>query len=128
SAEVHGEAAVADDDGCDGRLARRSILPADVEPNPAELFFPIACVGPEVLDQLRLLLKDIERSDAGGGHARRMRRREQKRTRAVIKELDQVARAANISADSADRLGQCAYLDVDASVNIEVVNCAAAIA
>ena len=46
-------------------------------------------VVPEPIDDLRLLLEDVERRDAGGGDRRRMRRREQERPRAVVQELDE---------------------------------------
>ena len=55
-----------------------------------------------------------------------MRRRKQKRARAGVEKIDQVAAAANVAAQNADRFGERAHLDVDAPVQIEVVNRSAA--
>ena len=84
-------------------------------------------VLPQPLDDLRLLLEHVERRDARGGDGRRMRRREQKRPRAVIEELDQRAAAGDVAAERADRLRQRADLDVHAAVHAEVIDGAAAV-
>src|SRR5580704_12247897 len=70
--EVHGEFTVADDDWRDGGFAGRSGAAADVEAEQAELFFPEASVLPKLFDTLRLVFQNIECSDAGGRHRRRM--------------------------------------------------------
>ena len=64
--EVHGELAVTDDDGRDGRLAGGSGLAADIEAEQAQFFFPEAGVRPEVLDAFWFVFKNIEGRDAGG--------------------------------------------------------------
>ena len=46
----------------------------------------------------------------------------------MIKEVNQVARAANVSAERADGLGERTHLHVNAAVHVEVVNGAATIA
>ena len=57
-----------------------------------------------------------------------MRRREQKRPRAVIEKVDQIAGAANVSAESADGFRERADLNIDAAVHVEVIDGAAAVA
>ena len=84
-------------------------------------------VVPEPLDDLRLLLEDVDRRDAGRGDRRRMRGREQERPRAVVEELDQRLAAGDVAAERADRLRQRADLDVDAAVHAEVIDRAAAV-
>ncbi len=84
-------------------------------------------VVPELLDDLRLLLEHVERGDARGGHRRRMRRREQERPCAVVKEVDQRRVAGDVAAEHADRLRQRADLDVDAPVHPEMIDRAAAV-
>src|SRR5580704_4720710 len=100
--ELHRCAAFAHDDGSDGCLGRGRVDAADVESGELELILKVARVGPEALDALRLLLQDVERRNAGGGHRRRMRRGEQERAGAVVKIIDQVVRATDIAAQRAD--------------------------
>ena len=126
--EVHGELAVADDDRRDRSFAGRSGAAADVEAEQAEFFFPEARVLPELFHALGLVFQNVEGRDAGGRHRRRMRRREQERPRAVIEKIDQIARAADVSAERADRLRQRADLNIDAAVHVEVIDGAAAVA
>ena len=57
-----------------------------------------------------------------------MRRRKQKRPRAVIKIIDQIARAADVAAESADCLRQGSNLNVDASVHRKMIDRAASLA
>ena len=113
--ELHREAAVADDDRRDRGLAQPPML----KPSAAEPLLQVARVLPQLLDALRFLLQHVERRDARGGDRRRMRRREQERPRAVVEELDEVARAADVAAERADRLRQRADLDVDAAVQLK---------
>src|SRR5690348_14928910 len=78
--------------------------------------FEVAGIVPKFLDAFRLLLQDVERCQARGGYRRRVRGRKQKRARAVIEKLDQVARAAHVSAQSADRLGKSSHLNIHAAM------------
>src|SRR5947209_9939750 len=128
AAELHGKASVANDDWCDRGLAGGSVHAADIEAEIAELFFEIAGVLPEFVDELGLLLQNVKSCDTGGCNGGRMRGREQERTAPVIQKLDQVAGAADISAHCANRFGPGAYLNVDAAMNIEVVDGSASIA
>src|ERR1019366_2648912 len=48
--EIHGQAAVAHNDGRDWRLAGRRVHSADVEAERTQLFLPVARVVPELLD------------------------------------------------------------------------------
>src|SRR5581483_9669291 len=82
--EVHGEFAVANNDGRDWRFARRGIASSNVEPEQAEFFLPEAGVLPQLLDALRFLLKNIECRYASSGDRWRMRSRKQERPGAVI--------------------------------------------
>ena len=102
--------------------------PPILKPELAELLLQVAGVLPELLDALRLLLEDVEGGDAGRGDGRRMRGREQERPRAMIEKLDQVARAADVAAERADGLRERADLDIDAAMQVEVVDGAAAVA
>src|SRR5947209_20565970 len=95
--ELHGQLAFADDDRRDWRFAHWRILAADIEAKSAEFLFEIARILPELLHQLWLLLEHIKRGDTGCGHRGRMRSREEERTRAVIQEVDEIPRAADIS-------------------------------
>ena len=99
------------------------LKPADLRP-----CLEVARVLPELLDALRLLLQHVERGQAGGRHGRRMRRREQERARAMVQELDQIAAAAHVPAEHADRLRQRPHLDVHAAVQAEVIDRAAPVA
>ena len=120
--EIHGQTSVADDDGCDRRFAGWSALASNVEAEQAQFFFPESRVLPELLHPLRLGFEDIESCDAGGGNRGRMRGRKQKRPRAVIKKVDEVARAADISAQSADCLRQSSDLNIDAPMHSEMID------
>jgi len=126
--EVHGEFAVADDDGSDGRLASGCIDAADVEAEQPKFFFPETGIFPEILDALGFLLKDFEGCDAGCGDAWRMGRREQERPRTVVEEVDEIASSADIAAERADGFGESSHLNIDAAVDVEVVDGAAAVA
>ncbi len=64
--EIHGHASIADDDGRNRRLARRSGHAANVEPGPPKLCLEVARVLPQPLDAFRLLLQNVERRNAGG--------------------------------------------------------------
>ena len=64
--------------------------------------FPVARVGPQMLDAFRFVLEHIERRQTSGCHRGRMRGREQKRPRAVVQIIDQIARPADVSAQDAD--------------------------
>src|SRR5882762_6725527 len=52
--KIHGQASVANDDGCDRRFARGRGLAADVEAEQAKFLLPEARVCPELLHPLRL--------------------------------------------------------------------------
>ena len=65
--------------------------------------------------------------DARGGDGRRMRRREQKRPRAMVEKLDERAAPGDVAAEHADRLRQRADLNVDAAVHAEMIDGAAAV-
>src|SRR5579862_870887 len=57
-----------------------------------------------------------------------MRSRKQKGPRAMIKKVDQIARATNISTESADGFRQCADLNIDAAVHGKMIDGAAPLA
>src|SRR6202020_3349523 len=126
--EVHGELAFADDDGRDRSLAGRSGAAADIEAEQAKFFFPEARVLPELFHTLGFVLKNIESSNAGRGYGRRMRSRKQKRPRPMIEKIDEIARSTDVSTQHSDGFRQSSNLDIDASVYIEVIDRAAAIA
>src|ERR1039458_1702038 len=126
--EIHGQAAVAHDDGRDRRLAGRRVYSADVEAQSTQLLLPVARVVPELLDALGFLLQHVEGRDAGGGDGRRMRRREQEWPSAMVEELDEVARAANVAAQRTDGFRQRADLHVHPAMELEVIDSAAPVA
>src|SRR3981189_2268418 len=95
--KIHSESSVANDDWSDRRFAGGSGLAADVEAEQAEFFLPEARVRPELLHPLRLSFENIESRNAGRRDGGRMRSRKQEGTRAVIKIVDQIARAADVS-------------------------------
>jgi len=64
--EVHGPAAVADDNRGDRGLALRCGVAANIEANIGELLLEVGRVGPETLDTLGFGLEDVEGGDAGG--------------------------------------------------------------
>src|SRR5271163_2997529 len=100
--EIHGQAAVSHDDWRDRSFAGGSGLASDVEAEESEFFFPETSVVPELFHPLWLGFEHVEGGDAGGGDRRRMRGRKQKRPRAMIEIIDQVARTADVSTESAD--------------------------
>ena len=65
--EVHGAAAVADDDGGDGGFALWGGVAAYVEAGVGELLLEVVGVVPEALDAVGLVFEDVEGGDAGGG-------------------------------------------------------------
>lgn len=89
--EVHGAAAVSDDDGDDGRFRGGGGVSADVEACGAKLLLEVVGIGPEALDAFGLVLQDVEGCDAGGSDGRRMRGGEEEGTRAVVEKVDEVA-------------------------------------
>src|SRR5581483_5004710 len=84
AAELHSQPSFANDDRRDRGLAGGSVHAADIKAEIAELFFEIAGVIPELVDQLGLLLENIKSRDAGCGNRWRMRSREQERTAPVV--------------------------------------------
>ena len=119
--ETHRQRCIADDDGRD-----RALAGSRVEPQRAQPALEECRVLPELLHPLRLGLEHFEGGDAGGRDRRRMRRREEERTRTMPKVLDERARAGNVAAQHPNRLGQRADLDVDATVKTEVIDGTAA--
>src|SRR3989442_10369387 len=120
--QLHRERAVADDDRRDRALAQ-----AGVEAERIEARFEEARVLPQPIDDLWLLFEHVERRDARGGDARRMRGREEKRPRAMIQTLDQRLTTGDVAAEHADRLRQRADLNVHAPMHPEVIDCAPAV-
>src|SRR6185437_1777977 len=82
------------------------------------------CVAPEALDELfaRVGIEELEGGLARGGDGWRMRRGEQERAAAMIEEVDEVARAANIAADGTDGFAERADLNVNASVAAQMID------
>ena len=103
----------------------RTLAEAGVESERFEPFLEEPRVLPEPIDDLRFLLQHVDRGDAGGGDRRRMRRREQERTRAMIEKLDQRLAARDVPAERADRLRQRPDLNVHAAVHPEMIDRAA---
>src|SRR5581483_11598824 len=120
--EVHGEAAISNDDRGNRRFAGRRVDTTNVESQATQLFFPIASVFPKLLHALGLLLENVERGDAGGGNGWRMQGGKKERSGAVVEALDQVTRAAHITAQRSDGLGQSSHLYIDASMNVEMID------
>ena len=106
----------------------RGLTDAGVETGVHEPLLEVAGVGPEPLDALRFAFENIERGETRGCYRRRMRGGEKKRARAVVEEFDEVLRSADVAAENANRLRQRADLNIDASVQIEMVDGAAAVA
>src|SRR5207247_8750194 len=72
------------------------------------------------------LLEHVERRKAGRRDGGRMGGAEEERARAMVEVLDQALRAADVSSQDADRLGERANLDVDLAVQVEMIHRAAA--
>src|SRR5260370_13499820 len=89
----------------DGRLADPGI-----ESGGLQARFEVARIVPKLFDALGLLFEYVEGGQAGGGHCRRVRRRKEERARAGGEELDQVAAAAYIPAQHADRFWRSPHL------------------
>src|SRR3984885_15882767 len=118
--KVHGEFAVANNNRRNRSLARRCGAPTNIETQQTELFLPEARVLPEFLHALGFVVEHLEGRNARGAHRRWMRGRKQKRPCPVIKKIDQVARAANVSAERADCLRQRSHLDVHPPMRAEM--------
>ena len=114
---------VAGDDRRDRRLAD-----AGVEAELLQARLEEAGVVPQPLDALRLVLQHVDGGDARGRHGRRLRGREEQRPAALGQVVLEVLPAGDVAAHHADGLGQRADLDVDAAVEVEVVDRAAAVA
>jgi len=82
----------------------RGFADAGVEAGIGQAFLEISRVGPELLDPLRLVPEDVEGGETGGGNGGWMRGRKKKRTRAMVEELNQVFRAADVAAQNPDGL------------------------
>src|SRR5258708_16311086 len=95
--KIHGQPSVANDDGRDRRFACRSGLAADVEAEKAEFFLPEACVRPELLHPPRLCFENVESRNAGGRDRRRMLRQTQEEPHPLLKNINQITRAADVS-------------------------------
>src|SRR5438445_287191 len=89
--EFHCELTVPDDNRRDWRFTGWSCLAANVEAKQAEFFLPEASVFPQPFNALRFVFQHIEGGNARCGNRRWMRRRKQKRPRAVIEKINQVA-------------------------------------
>src|SRR6185312_5674435 len=120
--KIHSQFSVAEDDGSNGRLAGRCGFAAYVETEQGEFFFPEARVLPQFFNALRFVFQNIESRDAGCGHRRRMRGGKQEWSGVMVKELDEIARAANVSTERADGLRQSSHLNVHSPMDAEMVN------
>src|SRR5262249_46969336 len=121
--ELVRESGLADDHGGDRRLAD-----AGIETGRCEALLEVARVLPKTVDTLGLLLENVEGGETRRGDGRGVRGREEERARAVVEELDQVAAAADVAAEDADRLRERADLNVNTAVESEMVDGAAAVA
>src|SRR5262249_26279040 len=110
----------------DGR--NRRLADSGVESGGGQTLLEVARVLPETVDALGLQFENVERGETGSGNSGRMRSREEKRARAVIEKLDQIAGAADVAAEDANRLRQGPDLHMDAAVQTEMVDRAAAVA
>jgi len=104
----------------------RECAASDVEAEQAEFFFPERVFFPEFLHALGFVLqtsmRDAGRATDGGCDV------ENKTASPVIEKIDEIARAADVSPESADGFRQCSYLDIDAAVHVEMIDRAAAVA
>src|SRR5216683_6615333 len=128
AAEVHGLAAVADEDGGDGCLARGGGAAAYVEAGVGELLLEVVGVVPKAGYTVRLIFQDVEGGDAGGGDRGWVRGGEEERAGAVVEVVDEVAAAADVASECSDGLGEGAYLHIYARRTVEVIDRAAAVA
>lgn len=126
--EVHGEAAVADDDGRDGGFAGGGGFASGVKAGGGELLLEVAGVVPEALDAFGFVLENVKGGDAGGGDRGRMGGGEEEGAGAMVEVVDEVFGSADVAAERADGLGEGSDLNVDAAVAVEVIDGAAAVA
>ena len=119
----HGARSVADDHRSNWTFAH-----ARVEPELCQTRLEKPGVLPQSIDEFRFFHEHVDGGNAGGGNGRRMRGGKQKRTRAVVQEVDERARPGDVAAERADRLRQRADLDVDPAMHAEMVDRAAAVA
>ena len=89
---------LADEHRNNGRFAQPRI-----EAGVIQAGFPVLAIGPQVGDALGLLFQNVEGRQTGRRHGRRMRSGKQKRPRAVIQKVNQIARAAHVAAQHAHR-------------------------
>ena len=85
-------------------------------------------VVPEALDAVGFGFEDVEGGDAGGGDRGRVRGGEEEGAGAVVEEIDEVLRAADVAAEGSDGFRKSADLDVDEAVGAGVIDRAAAVA
>src|SRR6188508_3178248 len=95
---------------------------AGIKAETLEPGLEVACVLPQSLNQLRLRLEDVDRGEAGRDHRRWVGGGEQEWSRPVLEDRAQCRRPGNVAAQHADRLRERADLDLDAPVEIEVVD------
>ena len=126
--EVHGAAAIADEDGCDGSLAFGGSVAACVKAGACEFLLEVGGVGPKTLDAVGLVFEDVECGDAGGSDRWRVRGGEEEGAGAMVEIVDEVAAAAHVTAECSDGLGEGADLDVDFIGGVKVIDGAAAVA
>src|SRR5215469_172380 len=102
--KLHRQLSVADDDRGDGRFAGGGGFSSDIETKQPKFFLPETGIVPELFDSLRLLLEYFEGGNASRRHGGWMRSGKQKRPRPVVEKINQIARSADITAQSPNRL------------------------
>src|SRR4029077_10876511 len=123
--ELVGAGGVADHDGRDGRLAL-----AGIEAELLEAALEELGVAPELLDEA-LARVGIEQGEGGLASCDdrgRMGGGKDERPGAMIEELDQLARTADVASERADGFAERADLDVHAAMAAEMIDGTAAAA
>ena len=123
--KVEGLGRFADDDGRDGRFAL-----AGVEAELLQAALEKFRVAPQALDELcaGFGIEKLEGGLASGGDGGRMGSRKKEWSAAMIEKIDEIAGAADVSADGADGFAERADLDVNAAVTAEMIHGAASVA
>src|SRR5438128_7384969 len=108
--------ALTNHDWSDGSLAL-----SRVEAQVLQCFLEVSGIVPELLHQRRILLHQLDRSDAGSRNGRGLRPGQEIASDLVLEIGAQVFRANNIATNTTESFGECPHVNVDLSFKVEVV-------
>src|SRR6266704_4763782 len=108
--------ALTNHDWSDGSLAL-----SRVEAQVLQCFLEVSGIVPELLHQRRILLHQLDRSDAGSRNGRGLRPGQEIASDLVLEIGAQVFRANNVATHTTEGFGECPHVNIDLPFQMEVV-------